>query len=64
MFDRLHNMRTINAKSVEKQCQITLETMAIFVPLAQYLKISKVEQELTNLCMVTLNSLSSNLRKN
>ena len=57
MIDRLHNMRTISAKSVEKQYKIASETMRIFVPLAQYLQILKIEQELAELCMAILNKV-------
>ena len=57
MLDRLHNMRTISAKSPIKQYKITLETIEIFVPLAQYLQMPKVEQELIDLCKVTQSSL-------
>lgn len=63
MFDRLHNMRTISFKSAEKQYKTTLETIEIFIPLAQYLQLPKVKQELIDICMATLNSLSSNFSR-
>jgi len=49
LFDRLHNMRTIGAKSPEKAKKIIEETFAYFVPLAVYLKIPKITQELIKL---------------
>ena len=61
IFDRLHNMRTISAKSPASQYKTTIETMVIFLPLAKYLKIPKIEEELMQLCIATLKSLSTNL---
>jgi len=49
LFDRLHNMRTIGAKSPEKAKKIIEETFAYFVPLAVYLRIPKITQELIKL---------------
>jgi len=54
-------MRTISAKSPASQYKTTIETMVIFLPLAKYLKIPKIEEELMQLCIATLKSLSTNL---
>jgi (p)ppGpp synthase/HD superfamily hydrolase len=50
IFDRLHNMQTIQAKSSDKIEKTTSETIEIFLILAAYLEVSKVEVELKTLC--------------
>jgi len=49
-FDRLHNMRTIKAKSLEKIQKIIHETIITFTVLAAHLKIKNVEDEIIYLC--------------
>ena len=57
-FDRLHNMRTINAKSPEKIQKTASETIEIFLILASYLEMSKTELELKTLCCNNFKSSS------
>lgn len=49
-FDRLHNMKTISAKSPEKIQKIIKETISTFTVLAAYLGIRDVENELISCC--------------
>ena len=48
--DRLHNMRTIEAKKEEKRIKKAYETMDIFVPLAYSLGQYELKNELEDLC--------------
>lgn len=54
LCDRLHNMRTLSAKSPEKQREKALETMYIFAPLAHRLGMQNIKHELENLSLYYL----------
>ncbi len=49
LSDRLHNMRTLEYKSLEKQQSKALETLEIYVPLAYYIGACKIKDELENI---------------
>lgn len=49
LVDRLHNMRTLEYKSLERQQAIALETIEFYVPLAYYIGAYFIKDELENI---------------
>lgn len=57
LCDRLHNMRTLNAKPEEKRRVIALETMYVYAPIAHRLGMQKIKQELERLSLSYLDPI-------
>ncbi|MBO4220614.1 MAG: bifunctional (p)ppGpp synthetase/guanosine-3',5'-bis(diphosphate) 3'-pyrophosphohydrolase [Clostridia bacterium] len=57
LCDRLHNMRTLNAKPEGKQRVTALETMHVYAPLAHRLGMQRIKQELENLALSYLDPI-------
>ncbi|HOZ53815.1 MAG TPA: RelA/SpoT family protein [Bacilli bacterium] len=55
LADRLHNMRTLEFKKLDRQKEIALETMEIFIPLAYYLGCYRIKSELEDLSFKYIN---------
>lgn len=65
LFDRLHNVQTIGAKTHKKEQKTILETLQVFLALATYLKIPKVARQLHTHCLnITTNYKKLNLYNN
>ncbi len=60
LCDRLHNMRTLDARSDKKQRTTALETMHIYAPLAHRLGMQRIRQELENLSLMYLDPYGYN----
>ena len=57
MADRLHNMRTMEYQTPEKQAEKALETMEIYAPLAHRLGMQKIKWELEDLSIYYLDPI-------
>ncbi len=57
LCDRVHNMRTLDAKPEEKRRVIALETMYVYAPLAHRLGMQKIKQELERLSLSYLDPI-------
>ena len=60
LSDRLHNMRTLGFRSEEKRRVVSLETMNIFVPLANRLGIRQLKEEPEEISFGYLDSYAYN----
>ncbi len=57
LCDRLHNMRTLDAKPDAKRRLTALETMHVYAPLAHRLGMQRIKQELENLSLQYLDPI-------
>ena len=64
LCDRLHNMRTLDAKPEYKRRQTALETMHVYAPLAHRLGMQRIRAELEMLSLSYLDPIGFNEVKN
>ena len=61
LFDRLHNIRTIQYMKPEKIHKIIEETLLYFLPITAHLEILKIEDEMWESCLFQLNIIHPTL---
>ncbi|MFV2073039.1 MAG: bifunctional (p)ppGpp synthetase/guanosine-3',5'-bis(diphosphate) 3'-pyrophosphohydrolase [Thermoanaerobaculales bacterium] len=64
LADRLHNMRTLNFLSPDRQVAIARETLEIFAPIANRLGIGSVKTEMEDLCFGFLHPVEAERLEN
>ncbi|HHT66775.1 MAG TPA: bifunctional (p)ppGpp synthetase/guanosine-3',5'-bis(diphosphate) 3'-pyrophosphohydrolase [Erysipelotrichaceae bacterium] len=54
LADRLHNLRTLDALTPDRQLAISKETLEVYVPIAERLGLDVIKSEMENICLFYL----------